>query len=204
MGKAGAEPDRACASIGEGALRRDPEHGFGVIQQPAGYLQESRRTARAVGFDPKDADPPHEAVLLQGGGFHGTISVTIWKPERRQHDEHRRVPPGWMVGIDDDRAILRQDRQRAPRQPHAVKAARGVAAHVRTEQANDAGRTLCPHRFGWSHATLALGRSAASSAMTAGWAPAPPISWSSVSAAIQPDIMTIGIPGPGWAAPPAR
>ena len=24
------------------------------------------------------------------------------------------------------------------------------------------------------------------------------------SAAIQPDIMTIGMPGPGWAAPPAR
>src|SRR5262245_10067801 len=29
-------------------------------------------------------------------------------------------------------------------------------------------------------------------------------SWSSVSAAIQPDISTIGMPGPGWAAPPAR
>ncbi len=29
-------------------------------------------------------------------------------------------------------------------------------------------------------------------------------SWSSASAAIQPDISTIGMPGPGWAAPPAR
>src|SRR5688572_22818948 len=102
-----------------------------------------------------------------------------------------------MVGIDDDWAILRQGRQCVPRQPHAVEAARGVAAHVRAKQANDAGRTLCPHRFGWGHATLALGRPAVSSVMAAGWAPAPPTSWSSVSAAIQPDIMTMGIPGPG-------
>ncbi len=34
--------------------------------------------------------------------------------------------------------------------------------------------------------------------------PRPPMSWSSASAAIQPDIMTIGMPGPGLAAPPAR
>ena len=192
------------AGIGEGAFRRDPQHGARVFQQPAGDLQESRSTARAVRFDPEDADPPHEAVLLQGGGFHRAVAVPVRKAEHRQHDEHRRVPPRGMVGIDDDRAVRGQDGQRAARQPHAVEAARGVAAHVRAEQTNDAGRTCRPHRFGWRHATLALGRSAASSATAAGLAPAPPTSWSSVSAAIQPDIMTIGIPGPGWAAPPAR
>ena len=30
------------------------------------------------------------------------------------------------------------------------------------------------------------------------------LSASRASAAIQPDIITIGMPGPGWAAPPAR
>ena len=35
-------------------------------------------------------------------------------------------------------------------------------------------------------------------------APRPPPSRSSESAAIQPDIITIGMPGPGWAEPPAR
>ena len=83
-------------------------------------------------------------------------------------------------------ALLRHRRDAGPGESDRTESAAKRPRH-------DAARRTQPGRD----------RSALRVVVTAATRPAR-ASWSSASAAIQPDISTIGMPGPGWAAPPAR
>ena len=66
MCRAGAQPHRPDARVGERALRRDPQHRLGSARMRRAGAQEMRRRRGGVpGLDAEEADPPHEAVALQ-------------------------------------------------------------------------------------------------------------------------------------------
>src|SRR5436305_14282672 len=104
-----------------------------------------------------------------------------------------------MVEKDDERAAGIARRQSAFQNAEPVKTATHAAAAVGSEELHHAGRNARLDRAPFCssprfHPAIANSRGCVE----------PTVSRSSVSAAIQPDINTIGIPGPGCAAPPAK
>ena len=85
----------------------------------------------------------------------------------------------------------------APGEITAEQAAEGLQQQGRDLGQGPAGTSA--RRAASARSCLSRGRQASSATLET-----PRTSWSMASAAIQPDIITMGMPGPGWAAPPAR
>ena len=102
---AGLEPERTLAHIAEASLRGDPER---AVRRRTGsrrlVRRKSRRAARAVEIDPEGADAAEDAVLLQHRGIDGRVALISGEEAVGGQDVDGRIPPGRMIGIDDDRA----------------------------------------------------------------------------------------------------
>src|SRR5262249_42878429 len=126
----------------------------------------------------------------------------------REDIAQQRVPPRRVIEHDDRRPAESRRRRSGLRDTYGVKVPGDVPASVAAEQAKQpppARRqppTREPVRAG------GRGRPAPQPTPPAPTVPGPSrdgvMSRARASAAIQPDISTIGIPGPGCAAPPTR
>ena len=84
------------------AVTQSARSGDDRISAPA--CRKVGRAARAVEIDPEGADAAEDAVLLQHRGVDGRIALVGREEAVRREDVDGRIPPGRVVGIDDDRA----------------------------------------------------------------------------------------------------
>ena len=212
---------RPLARVGEAPRRVDPEQMPRRRQHLRRDAQEARGAARAR-LHAEHAEAAHEAVPVERLRVHRHVQVALAEqPLPQQHHRHA-VPPGGVVGEHHHRPVAGGSARPAPAgEAHGAQVPAGEAGEDAVEEGDAPGRAQRDRRRrrpiagGARRATAALlrgerrargcrsaSRRPASSA--AAPMPRPPRSRSSASAAIQPLIITIGMPGPGCAAPPAR
>ena len=205
-----AEANRPLAHVGEPPLGRDPQRRPRPAQQRRAHRQEIGRPPKRLLLDAEETQPPEKAVLLQGGGVDGGVMSVIGREKVLEHQSQERVPPRRMIQDHDQRAVAGVGGAPAAGQADGVKVFLQTVSRIAGEDADqprprarqDRDASGTGFRGRRVHAASPSGGAAAGFRRNAPRSAAP--SRSSASAAIQPDISTIGIPGPGWAAPPAK
>jgi hypothetical protein len=153
--------------------------------------QEGGGPTRGVEIKAEGADAPEEAVPLQHCGIDGREGEMVREELLGQQDVDGGIPPARMVRDNDERALV-HGRLPPTREPQRVHVPAEEALEVEARHRPGGGRAPGERRkLGCAlHEACRSGLTRASA--------------SSASAAIQPDIITMGMPGPGCAAPPAR
>ena len=144
-GEAGFEGERAFARVGETALRGDPQDAALRQQVDSRSPQEAGGAADGVEVDAEDADALEDAVPRPKRlGVHRSEVLALRQQAVREEDRDHRVPPGGVVGVDDDGACRLAARGSAPdwRCGRRVKVPPEVAADDAAEEGEDCGRDV--------------------------------------------------------------
>ena len=100
-GEARLEVEGALAVVGEAALGSDPEDAA-FSEDGEGCAEKLGGTTRGVHLDGEDADSLENGVAVQGGGIHGGEMLPGWHELPGKHDRNHGVPPGTVIGVDDE------------------------------------------------------------------------------------------------------
>ena len=192
-----------------------------------------RRRERVFISTGEDADAFEDAVTSERRGVHGGEVRAVWQPISREQIRDHGIPPAAVVGVKhqgagDGGELL------AAAEAHSVEMPAEVAADDGAEDGEESAgygghfsasiELRIRHSVGSTVLRSGVGRRTggngeregdqiSSAGASQGYATEArgllderrsPAFRSSVSAAIHPDIMTMGMPGPGWAEPPAR
>jgi hypothetical protein len=130
MRDSGTQLDGTLTGVGEAALGGDPQDGVGGAQDAGADLEELHRAAPCARLQPEHADAPQDVVAAERVSLHGGVAAAAREGARLQQHAHHRVPPGWMVGIDDDALVGIERWHAAMGQSDTVEVPPGMAAHI--------------------------------------------------------------------------
>lgn len=144
--RGGARPEDQRA-LREGALlalREDPHHAPGRVEQPRRVANRARPVGAIVEVHPEGADVREEGQAAQVPGVHQGVGVHA-QDARAQRDGDERIPPGRVVGDDQDGTGRRGRAQSLeaahPHGPERASHARlGVAGEPAADEPALAGR----------------------------------------------------------------